>query len=63
VKGEITLLIGRAESKSSDSTPIEEAVEACMRDGMSRMDAIKEVARRRGIPKREVYRLARLGKS
>jgi 16S rRNA (cytidine1402-2'-O)-methyltransferase len=63
VKGEITLLIGRAESKATDSTPIEEAVEACMRDGMSRMDAIKEVARRRGIPKREVYRLARLGKS
>ena len=39
----------------------EEAVAAAMRDGLSRMDAIKAVARRRGLPKREVY--ARLEKS
>jgi DNA-binding phage protein len=25
--------------------------------GMARMDAIKQVARKRGLPKREVYRL------
>lgn len=55
-KGEITLLIGKAEAPSADPTSIEEAVEACERAGMSRMDAIKEVARKRGLSKREVYR-------
>ena len=56
VKGEITLLIGRGHEPASDSTTIEEAVEAHERAGMTRMDAIKEVARERGLAKREVYR-------
>ncbi len=56
VKGEITLLIGRAVAPPVDDTPIEEAVAECIRQGMSRMDAIKAVARRRGLPKREVYK-------
>jgi 16S rRNA (cytidine1402-2'-O)-methyltransferase len=56
VKGEITLLVARAAEPQPDDTPLEEAVAACMREGMSRMDAIKSVARRRGLPKREVYR-------
>jgi 16S rRNA (cytidine1402-2'-O)-methyltransferase len=56
-KGEITLLIGKAEvAPAADPTSIEEAVEACERAGMSRMDAIKEVARKRGLSKREVYK-------
>jgi 16S rRNA (cytidine1402-2'-O)-methyltransferase len=55
-KGEITLLIGKAEAPPADPTSIEEAVEACERAGMSRMDAIKEVARKRGLSKREVYK-------
>jgi 16S rRNA (cytidine1402-2'-O)-methyltransferase len=62
VKGEITLLIGKAEEPASDDTPIEEAVQACLRAGMSRMDALKEVARKRGLSKREVYRLTQMGK-
>jgi 16S rRNA (cytidine1402-2'-O)-methyltransferase len=57
VKGEITLLVGRPAAPPPDDTPIAEAVAACERAGMSRMDAIKTVARRRGLPKREVYRL------
>ena len=56
VKGEITLLIGKAPEPAVDDTSIEDAVEACLRAGMSRMDAIKTVARERGLPKREVYR-------
>jgi 16S rRNA (cytidine1402-2'-O)-methyltransferase len=56
VKGEITLLIARADTPPPDDTPLEEAVSECMRQGMSRMEAIKAVARRRGLPKREVYR-------
>jgi 16S rRNA (cytidine1402-2'-O)-methyltransferase len=55
-KGEITLLIGKAEAQLADPTSIEDAVEACQRTGMSRMDAIKEVARKRGLSKREVYK-------
>jgi 16S rRNA (cytidine1402-2'-O)-methyltransferase len=57
IKGEITLLIDRAGEPEPDDTPLDEAVDACMRAGMNRMDAIKAVARRRGLPKREVYRL------
>jgi 16S rRNA (cytidine1402-2'-O)-methyltransferase len=56
IKGEITLLIGRAEAPPPDETPVEEAVADCMRAGLTRMQAIKEVAHRRGLPKREVYR-------
>ena len=55
VKGEITLLIGKALSPPPDDTPVTDAVEALMRGGTPRMDAIKQVARRRGLSKREVY--------
>jgi 16S rRNA (cytidine1402-2'-O)-methyltransferase len=55
VKGEITLLVGRASEAAGETTPLEEAVAACVRGGLSRMDAIKAVARRRGIPKSQVY--------
>ena len=55
VKGEITLLIGKAAGPPPDDTPLDEAVGALMRDGTARMDAIKQVARRRGLSKREVY--------
>ena len=56
VKGEITLLIGRGAAPADEDTPIPEAVAAAMRAGLSRMDAIKAIARRRGLSKREVYR-------
>jgi 16S rRNA (cytidine1402-2'-O)-methyltransferase len=55
VKGEITLLIGKATAPPPDDTPLEEAVGALERVGIPRMEAIKQVARRRGLPKREVY--------
>jgi 16S rRNA (cytidine1402-2'-O)-methyltransferase len=57
VKGEFTLLIAKAAGPPADDTPIEEAVDALMREGTPRMDAIKQVARRRGLSKREVYDL------
>jgi 16S rRNA (cytidine1402-2'-O)-methyltransferase len=56
VKGEITLLIGKATSPAPDERPIEEAVDALVREGVPRMEAIKQVARRRGLSKREVYK-------
>jgi 16S rRNA (cytidine1402-2'-O)-methyltransferase len=55
VKGEMTLLIGKATAPAPDDTPLDEAVEALIHGGTPRMDAIKQVARRRGLSKREVY--------
>jgi 16S rRNA (cytidine1402-2'-O)-methyltransferase len=55
VKGEFTILVGKATQPPPDETPMEEAVEALVREGAPRMDAIKQVARRRGLSKREVY--------
>lgn len=56
VKGEITLLIGKAETPETDDTPIEEAIAALEAAGVARMDAIKQVAKARGLSKREVYK-------
>jgi len=57
VKGEITLVIGRREaSAEADTGGLGEAVEAAMLEGLGKMEAIKAVARRRGLAKREVYR-------
>jgi 16S rRNA (cytidine1402-2'-O)-methyltransferase len=55
VKGEITILVGKATGPEPDARPVEEAVEELMREGVPRMDAIKQVARKRGLPKRDVY--------
>jgi 16S rRNA (cytidine1402-2'-O)-methyltransferase len=58
VRGEITLLIGKDEAPpAKDDTPIEEAVRALEQTGVPRMEAIKRVARARGLSKRECYRL------
>jgi 16S rRNA (cytidine1402-2'-O)-methyltransferase len=56
VKGEITLLISRPSGAAHDETPLDQAVESCVAQGLSRMDAIKSVAHRRGLSKRDVYR-------
>ena len=55
VRGEITLLIGKAIAPLPDDTPLEEAVDRLVQGGTPRMDAIKLVARKRGLSKREVY--------
>jgi 16S rRNA (cytidine1402-2'-O)-methyltransferase len=55
VKGEITLLIGKG-ARVIPQTPIEDAVRELELQGLPRMDAIKEVARERGLSKREVYK-------
>jgi 16S rRNA (cytidine1402-2'-O)-methyltransferase len=57
IKGEITLLVGKASQSAVPDAPLEQAVEECMRAGMTRMQAIKSVARRRGLSKREVYKV------
>ena len=55
IKGEMTILIGKATAPPVDDTPLEDAVQALIDSGVARMDAIKQVARRRGLSKREVY--------
>jgi len=59
VKGEITVLIGKAsdaQAETQDERPLAEAVAELERVGLSRMDAIKQVAKDRGLGKRDVYR-------
>jgi len=55
IKGEFTLLIGKATEPEPDDTPLDQAVDALESSGVPRMEAIKQVARRRGLSKREVY--------
>ena len=55
VKGEIVLLIGKGAPVASD-TPVDEAVRELEQKGVPRMDAIKQVARERGLSKRDVYK-------
>jgi 16S rRNA (cytidine1402-2'-O)-methyltransferase len=55
VKGEITIVIGKPLGRQVDERPVREVFEAYMAQGLSRMDAIKAVARDRGVSKREIY--------
>jgi 16S rRNA (cytidine1402-2'-O)-methyltransferase len=57
VKGEITLVIGGGEEHSNIEDPVEEIKRLQSEDGLNRMEAIKSVAKRMGLPKRQVYRL------
>jgi 16S rRNA (cytidine1402-2'-O)-methyltransferase len=56
VKGEITLMIGKGEIVPVDDTPLAEAVRKLMESGVPRMEALKTVARQRGLSKRDVYK-------
>jgi 16S rRNA (cytidine1402-2'-O)-methyltransferase len=62
VKGEITLVIGGAvagkENRSAAAADPLAEVAHLEKEGIGRMAAIKTVAKRLGLPKREVYRLA-----
>ncbi len=56
MRGEITLLIGKSTRPAPTNVPIDKAVETQMVNGLSRMDAMKAIARERGLSKREVYK-------
>lgn len=58
VKGEITLVIGRGDQRPTIEDPLEEIRKLQDESGLDRMEAIKAVAKRMGLPKREIYRLA-----
>ena len=58
VKGEITLLIGRGTPGPEKTQPVHQRVaELTEKQGLSKMDAIKQAARERGISKRQAYHL------
>jgi 16S rRNA (cytidine1402-2'-O)-methyltransferase len=56
-RGEITILIGKATEPGPSDTPIPDQVKELEQQGVARMDAIKQVAKSRGLSKREVYKL------
>ena len=56
VKGEITIMVAWGESAASDDTPLDAAVEKLIEAGVPRMDALKKIARERGLSKRDVYK-------
>jgi len=62
IRGEFVVLIAKASEPAHDDTPPEEAVELLVRAGVDRMDAMKTVARERGLSKRDVYRLVNVRK-
>lgn len=55
MKGEITLMIAKGDTPAADALPIEMAFDKLMEAGVPRMEAMKTVARERGLSKREVY--------
>jgi 16S rRNA (cytidine1402-2'-O)-methyltransferase len=55
VKGEITLIVGKG-AAAVPANSVEDAVRELEHKGIPRMDAIKQVARERGLSKREVYK-------
>lgn len=57
VRGEFVVLIAKATEVEEGSMPVEEAIGLLVSAGVGRMDAIKTVARERGLGKRDVYKL------
>jgi len=56
IKGEFTVMVARGELPTSDDTPLDAAVEKLIESGIPRMEALKTVARQRGLSKRDVYK-------
>ena len=56
IKGEFVVMIAKANGAQQEASTVEEAVEDLLRQGVPRMEALKSVARRRGLSKREVYK-------
>ena len=56
IKGELVLIVdGNHETKSFENLSIKDHVKLYIEDGLSSKEAIKKVAKERGIPKSEVY--------
>ena len=48
-------MIGKPAAKPADERPVAEAFDEYIAQGLSRMDAIKAVAKDRGVSKRVIY--------
>lgn len=59
IKGEITLMIGKSDAPAETAVPIETAFDRLIEAGVPRMEAMKTVARERGLSKRDVYQKLR----
>ena len=57
IRGEFVVLIAKATEPEPGDIPIGAAIELLVGAGIPRMDAIKTVARERGLPKRDVYKV------
>jgi 16S rRNA (cytidine1402-2'-O)-methyltransferase len=59
IRGEFTLVLGREEAGelAASQLSIEQAIAEAQAAGVPRMDAIKHIARERGLSKREVYEM------
>jgi 16S rRNA (cytidine1402-2'-O)-methyltransferase len=58
IRGEFVILIGKSlEPAPMPDVPIEDMIELLIGAGVDRMEAMKTVARERGLSKREVYKL------
>ena len=57
VKGEIVLVVAGAPEAREETAAPEELFARLTAEGLTRRDAVKETARRLGLPAREVYRL------
>jgi 16S rRNA (cytidine1402-2'-O)-methyltransferase len=54
-RGEFTIMVGKAVSPAPSTEPLAEAVARLEQAGVPRMEAMKQVARERGLSKRDVY--------
>lgn len=54
-RGEFTILVAKADAPAENLPPIEAAFDQLVEAGVPRMDAMKTIARERGLSKREVY--------
>lgn len=57
IRGEFVILIGKASDPVTSDISVEEMMEVLISAGVERMEAMKTVARERGLSKREVYKL------
>lgn len=57
-RGEFVIIVeGNLSDEDFSDLPVSKHVELYVKDGMSKMDAIKKVAKERGIPKSELYKM------
>ena len=57
IRGEFVILIGKSLAPPAHDVPVEDMIQALTGAGIDRMEAMKTVARERGLSKREVYKL------